>query len=120
MAYNYPNTLVLLQTQTASSSADLHFTSLITTGFSKYYVSIRDLIPATNNVILNLTVSTDNGSTYLSTNYAYSHWDQTSAAGGSGINSASDTTIQLSGGLSSTTSRGLCADFQMVNIDVGT
>ncbi len=120
MAYNQPRTLVFLATGTANNTATfLQFTSLITSSFTTYYVSIRDLIPATDNVNLALTFSADNGSTYLATNYGYSHWDQTSGAAGSGINSASATSILLAAQLSNVSSRGFCADFQLVNMNTG-
>ena len=61
----------LLSTQTASSSASINFdSSVITTDYESYYVIINGLIPATNQTTLRFRFSTDNGSSYLSQNYA--------------------------------------------------
>lgn len=61
--------LVLIQTQTASNSASLNFTS----GFSykSYLFILNEVIPSSNNVGFLGRVSTDGGSTYLNTGYAY-------------------------------------------------
>lgn len=61
----------LLSTQTASSSSSINFgSSVITTDYESYYVIINGLIPATNQTTLRFRFSTDNGSSYLSENYA--------------------------------------------------
>ncbi len=80
----------LLQTQTASSSASIAFTSTyITSTYKNYAVVMNNVVPATNAVSFNMTVSTDNGSTYLSTNYN-ANAGVCSSAGGS-INSTNST-----------------------------
>ena len=61
---------VKLQTQTASSSASISFTSTyITSTYENYAVIMSNIVPATNAVGLNMTVSTNNGSSYLSSGY---------------------------------------------------
>lgn len=54
MAYYSPYTQVLLDTQTASSSASLSFTSKITSSYSLYLLIFSNIIPATDNVVLQL------------------------------------------------------------------
>lgn len=71
MAYFLPYKTALLATSTASSSASIDFTSKINSNYSTYLVRLRNVIPATNAVNLLLTFSTDNGSTFLSTNYKF-------------------------------------------------
>lgn len=56
--------MVLLGTQTASNSATLDFTSLITSTYSTYIFEIHDLKPATDGVYLTMLNSTNNGSTW--------------------------------------------------------
>ena len=91
---------VLLQQQTASASATLDFTTSISSTYDDYEIRIVGLIPATNAVVLQMRVSTDGGSTYLSTNI-YSHGGIRSNAGGSvafGTNSTSQFNLGSSQG----------------------
>jgi hypothetical protein len=60
----------LLQTQTASNSANITFTSTyITSTYNKYALVMNNVVPATNGVSMSMTVSVDNGSNYLATGY---------------------------------------------------
>lgn len=63
--------LVLIDTQTASASASLNFTDL--GDYAKIHFVINDLIPATDDKVLYIRTSTDNGSSYNSgaSDYAY-------------------------------------------------
>lgn len=61
----------LLSTQTASSSASLSFTSVITSDYASYLFTFHNLRPATNNVGFIMRTSTDNGSSYASSNGDY-------------------------------------------------
>jgi hypothetical protein len=56
--------LVLLLSRTASASASLDFTSVITSTYDEYLIELVNLVPATDNVELNLRMSTNNGSSY--------------------------------------------------------
>tara|TARA_R100001129_G_scaffold167012_1_gene134388 strand:+ start:1014 stop:2912 length:1899 start_codon:yes stop_codon:yes gene_type:complete len=60
-----------LTTATASSSASLDFTSLITSTYDVYLITLDEIMPATHAADLYLRLSGDNGSTFSSTNYAY-------------------------------------------------
>jgi len=116
MAYNFPDNLSLIATKTASASASLEFTSVIGTNWNTYYVSIRNLIPATDAVSLNVTFSTDNGSTYLATNYLYAYLNQLTSGTLTAEGSNSTTAAQIAKNVSNGSSNGLCADIYFYNI----
>lgn len=59
----------LLSSQSASASSSLSFNSVITSTYTNYILIFANVIPATAGAILNLTISNDNGSTYVTTNY---------------------------------------------------
>ncbi len=63
--------IILLNTQTASNSASISFTStFITSTYTSYIVVMNDIsASATSSGNLLMTWSTNNGSTYLATNY---------------------------------------------------
>ena len=56
--------LVLLSTQTASSSASLSFTSGIDSTYDSYVFKFIDINPATDNAYFEFNMSTDGGSNY--------------------------------------------------------
>lgn len=58
--------LVLLGTATASASAAVNFTSMISASYSKYIMAFVDVLPSTNS-ILGIRASTNNGSTWAAT-----------------------------------------------------
>lgn len=120
MAFLFPQRLCKISTQTASSSASLSFTTGISSNFTTYYVKVRNLLPATNNVTLLLTFSTNGGSTYLSTNYKYAiAWIKSD--GGSGtLSSGSDSSIKICENISSTSTRKLNADIVFYNLNDAT
>ena len=60
-----------LTTATASSSASLDFTSLITSTYDVYLIILDEIMPATNAADLYLLLSTDNGSSFTTADYAY-------------------------------------------------
>jgi len=65
--------LVLLQTYAPANVLTVDVTSVITGTYDEYVIDFLNLLPATNAVALNFTLSTDNGSTWLSANYSYAH-----------------------------------------------
>jgi hypothetical protein len=81
--------MILISTQTASTSANLNFTSGITNSYGAYFVSISAINPA-SLVTLQMLFSTDNGSTYLNSTYTCGY-DTTSwnSATWSNVNSTS-------------------------------
>lgn len=66
--FAYSN-LQLIQTQTASNSANLSFTTGISSLYGTYLFVLTNIVPVTNNTVLQLQVSIDGGSTYVSTGY---------------------------------------------------
>lgn len=65
--------LVLLETQPASASATLDFTTFISSTYDEYLIEISHLMPATTNTNMYLRMGTGAGPTWDSgTNYAYS------------------------------------------------
>lgn len=88
--------LVLLATGTASASASLEFTGIDST-YSKYRFELSGIVPATDNTILNMQYSTDNGSTYITTNYKYSTVGLNSNNVSQNANSTGTTAISVMG-----------------------
>lgn len=61
--------LVLIQSQTASTSASLAFTTGITATYNNYMLVVSNYLPATNTQSLELQISTNGGSSYIATGY---------------------------------------------------
>lgn len=57
---------ILIEVQTASSSAQLDFTKFDSTRFTSYAFELEDIRPASSNTSLLLRVSTDGGSSFVS------------------------------------------------------
>lgn len=87
---------VLLSTQTASNSASIDFTSDITSTYKRYWIRFDNVAIQTDGEDLGLRVSTDGGSSFVSSAGAYRYslnWrNEGSASGGAGTN----TEIRLS------------------------
>lgn len=100
--------LVWLGTQTASSSATIDFTSLISSTYDDYVVWFDGVLPATNGDTFLWRASTNNGSTFLAgTQYFASRLINSSAAAtpnGGADNSASS--ISLFASLSNSAGNG--------------
>jgi len=86
----------LLATLTASNSASLDFATrnapgksgaLFQSDYDEYLVTLQNLRPATNNVLLRMRVSTNGGSTYDSTSNIYYDNYYVWANGGAAVNS---------------------------------
>jgi|SRR5271156_441833 hypothetical protein len=114
---------VLLQTQTASSSANIAFTSTnITTKYKNYAVLINNVLPATNEVGFQMNVSTNNGSSYLNTGYnANSTFASTGGVGQGNSTTTAILTNTATGGnaLSSTAGGGWNGTVFLQNITTG-
>lgn len=63
--------LVFLSSATASSSASIEFTSLIDSTYEMYAIMFDGIYAGTDDSYLLLQVSTDNGSTWVSSGYMY-------------------------------------------------
>ncbi len=98
IALTTPDAMVLVDTKTASNSANIDFTGLSTT-YKKYIVVIDNLNPATNATSLYLRMSTDNGATFKSTNeYQYHGTYSTTTPANSAQGAASSAQIILTAG----------------------
>jgi hypothetical protein len=77
--------LILLQTQTASSSSSVSFTSNIDSTYKAYVFKFIDIHPATNNSDFEFNFSIDSGSNYnvtkTSTHFQAYHLEDGSASG---------------------------------------
>ncbi len=120
MAYNFPITDSKISTQTASNSASLSFTSGITSNFTMYLVKVRKLVPATTNTSLLLTFSVDGGANYLSANYLWGNLTYTTGTRRTYNRSASDSSINLTSTISSTSTRDLNADIVLYDLSSST
>lgn len=107
---------VLVEQHTASSSAELDFTTGITSTYDTYVLVLVNIRPATNGANLILEVSTNGGSTYDSgANYASSLFVY--RAGGTGFGGSGDSasniafsTTALTAGVNNGASNGVCGD----------
>lgn len=94
--------LILRETQTASSSATLDFTSCLSSAWDTYYFEIVGMVPAAGTPNLVTQFSTDGGATFLTTNYADSLIYH-SNIGGSGVQSGDTAYIRLNENYAHTT-----------------
>lgn len=109
--------LVLIQSQTASSSASLTFTTGITATYNTYLFVLSNILPATNGVSLELQISTNGGSTYIATGY-------TSGATINGFNStgwanANSTTFDYISTTQSSSAPTICVAKWLYNVQGG-
>lgn len=119
MAYDYPYAPILLSSQTASSSANLAFTSIINSHFTNYLAIFKSMLPATTNTTFRMEVSSDNGSTWKSTNYRYCVYNivDTPTGTASGSEPASNSFVATS--VSATTTRGFNGYVNFWNMNSG-
>lgn len=109
MSYAQPQRNVLLSTQTASSSASLQFTNFLNTTLYKFYlIELNQIVPATNTAGLLITLSTNGGSSYLSSAYKWTSniTFGTNTGGGSGSTSDSSMKVYALGNSTATTLGG--------------
>jgi hypothetical protein len=90
MAFNVPRMKILLSSQTASSSANITFNSVITSAYRNYYVELIGIVPATDATNLLLTFSSDNGASFLPNQYDYTQlvMKETGQTQNGGVNAA--------------------------------
>lgn len=66
---------VLLSSQTVSNQASVNFTSVISSTYTRYEIIGMTIVPQTDATSLTCRVSSDNGSTWISSsNYAYNYY----------------------------------------------
>jgi hypothetical protein len=81
--------LILLSTQTASASATLDFTSVLSATYIDYLFEIDNLRPANDGKDLYMRLSVDNGANFLASGYTSAMWYYASAAFGTAAGGAS-------------------------------
>ncbi len=118
MSYNFPFRLSKISSVVASNSASVSFTAGISSNFSTYYIKVRQLVAATTNTRLLLTFSTDNGGTYLNSNYLWAASTLKTATAAS-AGSAADSSIQICDAVSSTAANDLNADIILYDLASG-
>lgn len=109
--------LVLLEQHTASSSASLDFTTAFTSTYDEYMVDLLGVVPATNNVDLRCSLSSDGGSTWNSTSNYYSARSGVLNDGTtSNVTNGNPTTFWVFGtALANTASRGVNASMRLTS-----
>ena len=70
----------LQTTNVTSGTSDVQFTSNIDSNHNAYLFILSDVHPATDGTPLRMFVSTDGGSSYISTNYGFGHSGRTAGA----------------------------------------
>ena len=114
--------LVLLSTQTASSSASLSFTSGIDSTYDSYVFKLINIHPATDNTDFFFNLSTDGGSNYNVTktttffNALHDESDSTAVLGySSGADLAQSTSDQRLFGLGADADQNASGELQLFN-----
>ena len=106
----------LLSTQTASASASLNFTSLITAEFDYYVFEFDSIVPVTNNVNFLARFSSNNGGSYLNANYARTgRTNSTGTSVTSSLNSVGATEMNIFNGMSNLAKYALCGTAKLYN-----
>lgn len=113
----------LLDTQTASSSATLDFTTGINSTYDHYTLECGDIVPATDNVDLQMLISDDGGSTWEADAADYK-WDNLIYGNGNtsatGAGDLSDPFIRIVTGLGSDTAESGHLKLEFWNPDLTT
>jgi hypothetical protein len=112
--------MVSLSKQTASASANISFTSFVNAAYTTYKIYFRNVLPVTDSVILRLLFSTDNGATYLNSNYQWAYTIATSSPFGGTSGSSGDSVIQLADTISNSSSRGVNGEITLYDLNSGT
>lgn len=112
---------VWLQTQTASASAQLDFTSFVNSSYIAYRIVFVDILPATDSVQFLMRVGTGAGPTYdTGNNYTYANV-QSDNTGGSGTRASTGTSaFELGNAWNNTANRGGSGEIVWYNPNAGT
>jgi hypothetical protein len=107
--------VVLLDTQTASSSASIDFTGLSST-YTRYEIQYTNVVPATYGARIGLRTSTDGGSTFDSGASDYTSQNHAQSGGADSAASYTGTYIRLTLAGSGTGSNEVCSGVvQVIN-----
>lgn len=106
-----------ITTITASNSASIAFTSTyITSKYTTYKIILKNIVPVASSAILECVMSTDNGSTYITTSYLSGI--NTIQSGDTSQNHSASTTYVYLGTTSNSTALGLCGDVNFYGLPV--
>lgn len=105
--------LVLLGTQTASSSASLDFTSLMSATYESYVLELLDLLPATDNVQMFLLTDTNNGASWTTTGYSWAANQNTTVAAAGAAGNTTDAGIRIANVVGNGAGRSVCGTVRM-------
>jgi hypothetical protein len=92
----------------------------MTTAFQTYKVELQNIIPVTTTVKLQLLVSTDNGSTWVATNYRWANNNIDSAATNASSGSTSDSSWQIASAIPNSASGSLSGELILYDMENGT
>ena len=109
---------VFISTKTASSSATISFTDMVSKGaFPAYALVLQNVVPATNNTSFSAQVSSNGGSSYLNSGYATVSSSQSTL----GISATTSTTswLLVQADVANTAALGLSGTVYMYNVNSG-
>lgn len=113
---NLPGSYAFLGSATASSSASLDFTSLITSAYDEYVFELQD-VRITAGASLLFRTSPNNGSTYNAgaSDYAWSGTTVDTTPTQTAVGLAVDTSIIIAAATSNTVSNAICGTLKLYN-----
>jgi len=112
--------LEFLGSTTASSSASISFTSLMSSDHDNYMFVFNGMRPATDGAELHMLLSTNNGSSFLSSSYAFvipSIFFIGASGNGGNTESTSTSTIQISSGMGNDADAGVTGNLYVWNVN---
>lgn len=118
-SWSSSGTRVLLQTQNASASASIAFSSTyLTSTYKAYEIEMIDVISASDGVSMQLVVSEDNGSNYKTTNeynYANLNVGSGSATAGAAVGAAAANILLQTNNTGNAAGEGLAGKIRVYN-----
>ena len=103
--------LVLIQSTTASAAASVAFTTGLSSTYSSYYITIANVVPATDNSDLYFLASTSGGASYLNSYNSITTYTLANAGGTATIDQLGTSVITLMAGLGNATGENITGQF---------
>ena len=116
-----PGSLVQVgTTQTANNSASISFTSAISASYNTYLLNFSNVYPASNNEPLQMVISTNNGSSYITSSYQAGlvNWSYNQSPGLGG-NANSTSAVLLNNGMTNSQSDAASGQLWLSNTGNG-
>ena len=122
-SFKAPSTGALVQvgtTQTANNSASISFTSAISASYNTYLLNFSNVYPASNNEPLQMVISTNNGSSYITSSYQAGlvNWSYNQSPGLGG-NANSTSAVLLNNGMTNSQSDAASGQLWLSNTGNG-